>query len=119
MGEILKQRLREKYLDFLLLLNQYSLYVNQYNQRTEIYNVVETTVLFDLYDEDNMLRAIDRQLQIIDELGHLTRTLNNLQAQLDHKKDEMHAIYIESIYDEHFENEQDMEEDENNEENNY
>ena len=116
MGEILKQRLREKYLDFLLLLNQYSLYVNQYNQRTEIYNVVETTVLFDLYDEDNMLRAIDRQLQIIDELGHLTRTLNNLQNQLDHKEDEMHAIYIESIYNEHFENEQDIEEDENNEE---
>ena len=115
MGKILKEKLREKYLDFLLLLNQYALYVNQYNQRTEIYNVAETTILFDLYD-DNMLRAIDRQLVIIEELGHLTRTLNNLQAQLDHKKDKMHAIYIESIYNENFENEHDIEENENNEE---
>ena len=102
MGEILKEKLREKYLDFLLLLNQYTLYVNQYNQRTKIYNVVETIVLFDLYDEDNMLWANNRQLVIIDELGNLTRTLNNLQEQLDNKRDEIHAIYIE--------------EDENNEE---
>ena len=106
MADKLKEKLREKYLDLLLLLNQY-------NRRTEIYNAVKTTILFDLYDEDNMLRAIDRQLVIIDELGHLTRTLNNLQAQLDHKRDEMHAIYIESIYNEHFDNEQDIEEDEN------
>ena len=78
------------------MLNQYALYVNQYNQRTEIYNKVETTMLFDLYDEDNMLRAIDRQLQIIDELGHLTRTLNNLQFPIIN----FQSIYNELIFNE-------------------